>query len=110
MTYLLELIESLRMKAAESSQNYYDLDARKSHTAQYKPLTEQIIELMKSTPPQLLNRPWSMAELVARLDGKYQDRPHAQNVGQALRIIGWNYRRYWTKGFNGARLWTPPDI
>ena len=101
-------MESLKRKAAESNQNYYDLEAQKSHTAPYKPLTEQIIELMKATPPQLLNRPWSMAELVARLEGKYRDRPHPQEVGQALRTIGWSYRRYWGKGYNGVRVWLPP--
>ena len=49
-----------------------------------------------------------MAELVARLDGKYRDRPHPQDVGQALRKIGWNYGRYWGKGYNGVRVWLPP--
>ena len=111
MSYLQDHLEKMRLNAQEINiEIQLKNESTSNSSRQYKPLTDQIIELMKSTPPQLLNRPWSMAELVARLDGKYRDRPHAQNVGQALSIIGWNYRRYWTKGFNGARLWTPPDI
>ena len=73
-----------------------------------KPLTEQINELMQSMPTKLLNRPWSMAELVLRLDGKYRDRPHAKQVSEALRILYWQRVRYWRKGYDGARLWLPP--
>lgn len=78
----------------------------KVHTI--KSLTEQIAELMISLPPQILNRPWSMTELVLRLNGKYRDRPHAQNVGDALRKLGWKRDRYWSKGYDGVRLWIPP--
>ena len=108
MSYIQNFMKQLNDHAADLKQQQLEHNTYEIHTAQYKPLTDQIIDLMKSTPPQLLNRPWSMAELVARLDGKYRDRPHAQNVGQALRIIGWNYRRYWSKGYNGVRVWLPP--
>ena len=110
MSYIQNFMKQLNNHAADLKQTQIEHNTDEIHTAQYTPLTEQIIELMKSTPPQLLNRPWSMAELVARLDGKYRDRPHAQNVGKALRIIGWNYRRYWGKGYNGVRVWLPPTF
>ena len=74
---------------------------------QVKPLDAQITELMRSLPPQLRNRPWSMPELVQRLTGKYRDRPHAQQVGEALRRLGWRRERRWEKGFDGARVWVP---
>ena len=74
-----------------------------------KPLTEQIRELMQTTPPQMLKRPWSMAELVLRLNGKYRDKPHAKQVGEALRALGWKRVRYWCKGYDGVRLWLPPE-
>ena len=73
-----------------------------------KPLADQITELVQSTPPKLLNRPWSMAELVARLEGKYRNRPHGQNVGDALRRAGWKSIRHWGKEWQGRRLWMPP--
>jgi hypothetical protein len=73
-----------------------------------KPLAEQIEELMRSLPPSLRDRPWSMAELVSRLQGKYRDRPHPQHVGIALAHLGWHRERRWGKGYDGARIWLPP--
>jgi hypothetical protein len=72
-----------------------------------KPLDDQITELMRTLPPALRNRPWSMAELTQRLAGKYRDRPHAQQVGQALRRLNWRRERRWQKGYDGVRLWVP---
>ena len=79
-----------------------------AHRERAKPLDQQIQEFMRSTPPALLHRPWSMSELVARLSGKYRDRPHAQQVGQSLRRLAWTRVRRWEKGFDGTRLWIPP--
>lgn len=70
-----------------------------------KGLDIQLTELMSSLPPQLRDRPWSMAELVCRLQGKYRDRPHAQQVGDALRRLGWQRLRLYGKGFDGVRVW-----
>lgn len=72
-----------------------------------KPLTDQITELMASLPPSLRDRPWSMAELTSRLQGKYRDRPHAQRVGQTLKQLGWRRVRLYGNGFDGARVWVP---
>ena len=74
---------------------------------QVKPLDAQITELMRTLPPQMRERPWSMPELIQRLAGKYRDRPHAQQVGEALRRLGWRRERRWKKGFDGARVWVP---
>jgi hypothetical protein len=38
------------------------------------------------------NRPWSMDELVARLQGRYSARPHPMHIGTALRTT----RRDWS--------------
>lgn len=73
-----------------------------------KSIELQLEDLTRSLPPNLLNRPWSMAELVLRLDGIYRDRPHAQNVGDALRRAGWTAKRLWGK-WGGVRLWFPPS-
>lgn len=74
-----------------------------------KPLEDQITELMRTLPPQLRDRPWSMVELVNRLTGKYRDRPHAQQVGEALRRLGWRRERRWGQGYDGARVWLPGE-
>lgn len=72
-----------------------------------KPLTEQITELMASLPPSLRARPWNMADLTARLQGKYRDNPHPQQVGEALRKLGWRRVRLYGEGFGGVRVWVP---
>ena len=73
-----------------------------------KTLDVQITELMASLPRHLRDRPWTMAELVQRLSGKYRARPHGQQVGQALLRLGWRKERRWERGFDGARVWLQP--
>lgn len=70
-----------------------------------KPLDDQISDLMLALPPALRNRPWTMAELVPQLNGKYRDRPHASSVGSALRRLGWTRVRLWSHGADGQRVW-----
>ncbi len=70
-----------------------------------KPLTQQIEELMRSLPPAERQRLWTMAEFVARLSGRYSTRPHAAQVGEALRALGWHQRRVWTTSGAGRRYW-----
>ena len=70
-----------------------------------KPLTDQIEALMNSLPPVQRDRPWSMDELVARLQGRYSARPHPMNVGQALRALRWTQKRDWTRDGGGRRMW-----
>ena len=72
-----------------------------------KPLTEQIEAFMRSLPPVQRDRPWSMDELVARLQGRYSARPHPMHIGQALRALGWTTRRDWTRDGSGRRYWSP---
>ena len=71
-----------------------------------RPLALQIEELMRSLPPTLRDRPWSMDDLVGRLQGRYRDRPHAAGVGQALRALGWVRVRDWSAAGGGRRFWT----
>jgi hypothetical protein len=72
-----------------------------------KPLEDQIVELMRTLPPQLRDRPWSMADLVTRLTGKYRERPAAQCVSAALLRLGWRKERRYGQGFGGVRVWLP---
>lgn len=67
-------------------------------------LTEQIEALMRSLQPAQRDRPWSMDELVARLQGRYNARPSAGQIGVALRRLGWTRIRDWTHGGGGSRL------
>lgn len=108
MSYAVEFLKKFQDHAEDLKRTQTLELAKTKKTIEYKPLIEQINDLMKTTPSHLLNRPWSMAELIARLEGKYRERPHPQHVGQALRLIGWQYRRYWGNGWNGVRVWLPP--
>jgi len=69
------------------------------------PLTDQVEALTRSLPPVQRDRPWSMDELVARLQGRYSAHPHPMKVGQALRVLGWVQRRDWTHDGGGRRYW-----
>lgn len=69
------------------------------------PLTEQIVALMRSLPPAQRDRPWSMEELLARLQGRYKARPSAGAVGVALRQLGWTRARDWSPDGEGRRVW-----
>ena len=75
----------------------------------FKPLDQQIVELLRSLPPTLRDRPWAIQDLVNRLEGRYRQRPHAQGVGQALRRLGWTRIRPEDVTGQGHRLWVPPN-
>jgi hypothetical protein len=69
------------------------------------PLADQIEALMATLPPAQRDRAWSMEELVARLQGKYSASPHPMRIGQALRQLGWETRRDWSRDGGGRRVW-----
>jgi hypothetical protein len=75
-----------------------------------KHLDQQIVELMRSLPPTLRDRPWSIQDLVNRLEGRYRQRPHAQGVGQALRRLGWVRIRPGDLNGGERRMWIPPEL
>ena len=111
-TYVQQLMErseetrrrhELRIEAEAKAK----LAASIAQVKRTKPLTDQINELMATIPAALRYRPWTMAELVNRLSGRYNDRPHAQHVGEALRKLGWRRERRWSDGFDGQRVWVP---
>jgi len=103
--------ESRRLQNLErEAEAVKQLNKQRELARHTKPLTEQIKELMRSLPPSLRDRPWSMAELTSRLQGRYRDRPHAQHVGIALKQLGWHRERRWGQGYGGVRVWLPPVI
>ena len=77
-------------------------------TENWKPLTEQITQIWISLPPDLRTRPVLISELIPQLRGRYNARPSAGDVGQALRSLKFTRIRDWR---SGRRLWLPgPDI
>jgi hypothetical protein len=102
-------IDQLKADVAEANLRREDAKS-KTHNADTRilcdtPLVDQIEDLMRSLPPAQRNRPWSMDEFIARLQGRFSARPHPMNVGQALRASGWQQRRDWTREGGGRRVW-----
>ena len=73
------------------------------------PLDAQIKALTATLPAAVLHRPWSLEELVPRLEGRFRPRPATRSVAQALRRLGWQQRRCWRKEGLNRRLWVPPE-
>lgn len=71
-------------------------------------LDAQIESLTATLPAAVLHRPWSLDELIPRLEGKYRPRPASRSVAQALRRLGWRQERCWKKSGLNRRLWLPP--
>ena len=82
--------------------------SRRPAKAEYVQLETQIQQLMASLPENQRKREWSMADLVARLTGKYRARPHPMKVAEILRMNGWRSHRDYSRGGGGVRLWRCP--
>jgi hypothetical protein len=81
---------------------------RRAPAQDVPPLDAQIASLTATLPSAVLHRPWSLEELIPRLEGKYRPRPATRSVAQALRRLGWQQRRCWKKTGLNRRLWVPP--
>lgn len=101
---MLEKMANAANAAAEKS-----VAAKQAATKMVKPLDQQIVELMRSLPPALRDRPWSIQDLVNRLEGRFRQRPHSQGVGQALRRLGWCRIRPGDASGGERRMWLPPN-
>lgn len=93
MTYLSEL-----RNAASSG----------TSAKRYTPLVQQLATMLATLPPVLVNRPWSIEELLPRLEGRYRQRPASREVAKALKTLGWTQRRCWKKSGLNRRFWHPP--
>ena len=68
-----------------------------------RPLEQQVLELTRSRGS---DRPWTMEEFLACLEGAYCERTHPQKVSEIL--LKHNWRRHRTYGKNAGRYWLPP--
>jgi hypothetical protein len=96
--------EADRLRSKEVQAVHISADPRLM--ADWKPLATQISELMLSLPEDLRARPILISELIPQLCGRYNAKPGAGDVGQALRSL--NYSRVRDK--DGRWRWLPdPD-
>jgi hypothetical protein len=109
--YIRSHFDKLRDEAEESARKHQEKQDQKKASQKpntlrpVKPLDVQITELMASLPAAQRDRLWSMEELVARLAGRYRDRPHPQMIGTALRTLGWSTVRDYSSAGGGRRYW-----
>ncbi len=76
-------------------------------TENWKPLTDQITQIWSNLPSDLRTRPVLISEIIPQLSGRYNARPSAGDVGQALRSLKFTRIRDWR---SGRRRWLPdPD-
>ena len=94
-----QYIEDLKRVQAQERQT------RHAQTTAYMPIEQQLTELLSTLPPIELQRPWSMADFISRLTGRYRDNPHRMKVSDALRKLGWVRRRDWSTAGGGRRYW-----
>ena len=62
------------------------------------PLTEEITRMWLSLPLDLRTRPVLILELIPQLRGRFNLRPSAGDVGQALRSLNFTPVRDWRSG------------
>ncbi len=75
------------------------------------PLKQQVQEYLLSQPTILRNKPISLMALRAQLQGRYNVRPSAGDLGIALTALGFKrVRDYTNEGGSGRRFWLPPVL
>ena len=71
-------------------------------------LKQQVQEYLLSQPPIIRNKPISLMALRAQLQGRYNKKPSAGDLGVALTSLGFKRIRDYSNDGNGRRFWFPP--
>lgn len=106
-------IENLKLATAEANQ-MRDEEARAKRPptdpriVSTTPLKQQVQEYLLSQPPIMRNKPISLMALRSQLEGRYNTRPSAGDLGIALKALGFVRKRDFSNDGNGRRFWLPP--
>jgi hypothetical protein len=106
-------IENLKLATAEADR-LRDEEARaKRSPADPRivcevPLKRQVQEHLQSQPPIMRDKPISLMSLRAQLQGRYNARPSAGDLGVVLTSLGFTRKRDYSNGGGGRRYWFPP--
>jgi hypothetical protein len=74
------------------------------------PLKQQVQQYVLSLPPVMRDKPISLMALRAQVQGRYNSRPSAGDLGIALTALGFTRKRDFSDaGGNGRRYWFPPS-
>jgi hypothetical protein len=105
-TLKLATVEANRQREEEVLTKRPRADPRIVSTS---PLKQQVKEYLLSQPPIMREKPISLMSLRAQLQGRYNARPSAGDLGVALTSLGFRRVRDFTdNGGNGRRFWLPP--
>jgi hypothetical protein len=72
------------------------------------PLKQQVLQYLLSQPPIMRDKPISLMALRAQLQGRYNARPSAGDLGIALTALGFTRKRDFSNDGGGRRYWFPP--
>lgn len=72
----------------------------------WQPLEDQIKRWWVNVPPSLRNRRFQLAEIAGHCRGRAGGKPANRDVAAALRALGWQDSRDWTRAGRNRRLWS----
>ncbi len=99
--------EANRLREAETRAKRPPADPRIVSTT---PLKQQVQEYLLSQPPIMRDKPISLMALRAQLQGRYNAKPSAGDLGIALTSLGYiRVRNYTNVGGCGRRFWMAPS-
>lgn len=61
-----------------------------------------------SMPPAVRQRRYQIEEFIVRFPGVYRERSSPKVIGAALRSLGWEQKRDWSRAGRNRRYWVPP--
>ena len=106
-------IENLKLATAEANRLREEKARAKRPPADPRivsttPLKQQVKEYLLSQPPIMRDKPISLMVLRAQLQGRYNSRPSAGDLGIALTALGFTRVRDFSNSGGGRRVWFPP--
>ena len=105
--HLREELDRLLRQAASSGSKSSSPRNTCRHELDY---VEAISIWFNALAPTVRHRPYKLTEILvlAKLQGRYRDRPAMRVIGDTLRKLGWSEHRDWTRAGRNRRYWMPP--
>ena len=101
------------LKAETNRQREEEARAKRPHVdpriVSDVPLKIQVQQYLLSQPPIMRDKPLSLMSLRAQIQGRYNARPSAGDLGIALTSLGFTRKRDYSNNGNGRRYWQPPS-
>lgn len=97
-----QIAEKLAKREKQNAQAMVEWSERLS------PLEDRLAKLLKTIPPEIKNQGLSLTTLRCMLSGKWRGKCHPGELGLALRKLGYQRNRNWSKATSSfSALWYP---